>query len=176
MDLTSILFYFMAFGILLFSMSVLFHPNPVMCSIFLALTMVTLSGLFFLLQAYFIAGVQLAVYAGAVVVLFVMVLMLFDLGQETESFTRGALTGFLKWLSSGVFAGIVTFAVVYSTDMIMLQPSAFEKETAMSTHAMAKLLFTDYIVAFEVLGLLLLLVAIGAVVISRIKGGTHADK
>ena len=96
MDISSIIFYFLAFGIVLSAAAVVLVANPIYSALFLSITMVTLAFVFFLLKAYFIGAVQLAVYAGAVMVLFVMVLMLFDLKKEKEAFTKGAFSGFLK--------------------------------------------------------------------------------
>ena len=88
------LFYFLAMAIIIFSLAVIMSPNPIYSALFLALTMITLAFMFFMLNAPFIAGVQLIVYAGAVVVLFVMVMMLFDLKKEKEAFAKGKFTGF----------------------------------------------------------------------------------
>ena len=135
--------------------------------------MVTLAFMFFMLNAPFIAGVQLIVYAGAVVVLFTMVMMLFDLKKEQEAFARGKFTGFIKIASAGWLCGLIAGAVYMSSEMIVSGSKAVSENTA-TTKNLAIELFTNYILAFEALGILLLLIAVGAVSISRIKGGTHA--
>lgn len=173
MDLMTILFYVLATAIVVFSLAVIMSANPIYSALFLALTMVTLAFVFFLLNAPFIAGVQLIVYAGAVVVLFVMVMMLFDLKKETEVFSKGKFTGLLKVGSAGWLCGLLAGAVYMSTEMIVSGNSPLNTE-ASSTKNLATELFTSYIFAFEALGILLLLIAVGAVSISRIKGGTHA--
>ncbi|MCB0342403.1 MAG: NADH-quinone oxidoreductase subunit J [Pseudobdellovibrionaceae bacterium] len=176
MDIGNLVFYGLAALITLFSVMVLLESNPIMSALYLALSMVGLSFLFFQLQAYFIAGVQLVVYAGAVMVLFVMVLMLFDLKNEDSAFTKGKLSGFLKISAAGLFAGMVLGAAVQSVELFDLEPipaSTVAHQVA-STKQLGILLFTKYLLAFEVLGLLLLLIAIGAVALARMKGGTHA--
>ncbi|MCB9027193.1 MAG: NADH-quinone oxidoreductase subunit J [Bdellovibrionaceae bacterium] len=173
MDMTTILFYILAIAIVVFSLGVVMTANPIFSALFLALTMVTLAFVYFLLNAPFIAGVQLIVYAGAVVVLFVMVMMLFDLKQEKEAFTKGKFTGFLKIASAGWLCGLIAGAIYMSTEMVVSGNQILDVNKA-STKILAKELFSNYVFAFEALGILLLLIAVGAVSISRIKGGTHA--
>src|SRR5271157_727701 len=86
-----ILFYVFAFLTLLFGFLVIANPfslNPVTSAMFLVLTMVALAGLFVLLQAFFLAAVQVLVYAGAVMVLFLFVIMLLDLKAEERQRIR----------------------------------------------------------------------------------------
>ena len=173
MDLNSLLFYVLALVIVIFSLSVVMSDNPIYSALYLAMTMITLAFVYFLLNAPFIAGVQLIVYAGAVVVLFVMVMMLFDLKKEKDSFSKGKMSGFIKIASAGWLCGLVAGAAFMSTEMIVTGSQA-AKEGAMTTKNLAMVLFSDYVLAFEALGILLLVIAIGAVAISRIKGGTHA--
>ncbi len=147
--------------------------NPIYCALCLALTMLGVSALFVTLNAFFLAGVQLVVYAGAVMVLFVMVLMLFDLKHELKAFTRGTVSGFLKIASAGLLAGLVAGAIYMSNSLFVeVEPV---KETGMSSSVrLGGLLFSRYVFGFEILGVLLLVVAIGAVALARSKGGTHA--
>src|SRR3954465_2747842 len=97
-------FYSIAFFLCFFAFKTISSVNPIHSALYLALTMIGLSGVFFQLDAQFIAGVQLIVYAGAVMVLFVMVLMLFDLKTEIRAFSRGLLAGFLKIFSAALLA------------------------------------------------------------------------
>src|SRR5437879_3518766 len=83
--MTETLFYIFAFLTLVFSFLVVANPfsrNPVTSAMFLALTIASLAGLFVLLHAFFLAAVQVLVYAGAVMVLFLFVIMLLDLKEE----------------------------------------------------------------------------------------------
>ena len=80
-----ILFYIFAFLTLVFGFLVVANPfsrNPVTSAMFLVLTIISLAGLFVLLHAFFLAAVQVLVYAGAVMVLFLFVIMLLDLKEE----------------------------------------------------------------------------------------------
>ncbi len=168
----SIIFYFLSIVIVVFALSVVMSSNPIHSALFLALTMISLAFVYFTLNAPFIAGVQLIVYAGAVVVLFVIVMMLFDLKKEKQAFSKGKFTGFLKIGSAGWLCGLIAGAVYMSSEMVVSGSQKADVE-AMSAKSLALELFTNYILAFEALGILLLIIAIGAVAISRIKGGTH---
>lgn len=172
----SVLFYSLSTVIVVTSFLMVVSANPVYSALYLAMSMVGLSGIFYLLGAHFIAGVQLIVYAGAVLVLFVMVLMLFDLQKEVMAFSRGALSGILKLVCSGAMLGLVVGAAERSTEMMVNSNNSMASGTDFSGElkTMAQLLFSKYILAFEVLGVLLLLIAVGVVAVARSKGGTHA--
>ena len=170
-----ILFWIFSFLIVAGGLSVILMANPIFAALSLAATMVGLAALFFVLGAHFIAGVQLIVYAGAVMVLFVMVIMLFDLKKETKAFSRGLLTGALKVGGVGVLAGLIAGSIYMSVDMLSLNPPTPEMLLS-PTQQLGILLFTQYVFGFEALGVLLLVVAIGCVALSRSRGGTHASK
>lgn len=170
----SLLFWFLALITLGSALGVLFFTSPIYSAFSLIMTMVGVSALFASMGAYFISGVQLIVYAGAVLVLFVMVLMLFDLKSEIKAFSRGTFSGLIKLLFVGLLAGLILGTILlsypYAGDSIM-QTS---QDLGMgSTKKLAELLFTKYMLVFQVLGVLLLVVAVGAVALSRAKGGTH---
>ena len=169
----AIFFYLLSFLIVVFAYNTITATNPIHSALYLAVTMVNLGFMFFGLNAPFIGGVQLVVYAGAVMVLFVMVLMLFDLKSEVRAFSRGLFSGFLKIASAGFLCGILSFAIFMSTDVLSIAQKGAAGSMTESSE-LARLLFSRYLFAFEALGLLLLLVAVGAVAVSRIKGGTHA--
>ena len=174
MDPSVIIFYGLASLIIFFALSVVISSNTVYSAFYLAITMIGLSFVYFLLQAHFIAGVQLIVYSGAVMVLFVMVLMMFDLKKEKDSFSKGRVSNFLKVSSVGWLWGLVAGAVYMSSDLISLSGVTHSEEKVdMSVKGLAKVLYTDYLFSFELLGILLLAIAVGAVTLSRIKGGTH---
>jgi NADH-quinone oxidoreductase subunit J len=158
------------------ALSVVLVTNPIYSALSLALTMVGASALFVTLNAYFLAGVQLIVYAGAVLVLFVMVLMLFDLRHELEAFTKGKISGAIKLACVGMLSGLIVGAVIMSANSLVTAAPADAKAEILSdnTKQLGQLLFSQYLFGFEALGVLLLIVAVGAVALSRSKGGTHA--
>jgi NADH-quinone oxidoreductase subunit J len=167
MNSADLLFYLLAALSIVCALGVILVPSPIYSALMLALTMVSLSAIFFTLEAYFLAGVQLIVYAGAVVVLFVMVLMLFDLRKEKTPFSGGNLSNGIK------------FAVV-GLSFIMLAVPLFGYLAAPRTEAklvttkdLSLHLFTKYIFTFEMIGVLLLVVLVGAMSLAKSKGGTH---
>jgi NADH-quinone oxidoreductase subunit J len=167
-------FYGLAFFLIFFAYKVISVPNPIHSALYLVLTMIGLAACFFSLGAQFIAGVQMIVYAGAVMVLFVMVLMLFDLKAEIRSFSRGLISGALKVMSAALLAGLALGAANSSVS-ILEAPDSAGVQNLDTTKQLGVMLYTKYLFAFEVLGVLLLVVAVGVVAVSRMKGGTHAQ-
>src|ERR1700685_3613773 len=92
----SVFFYLFAFLTLLCGLLVIANPftrNPVTSAMFLVLTIVSMAGLFIQLHAFFLAAVQILVYAGAVIVLFVFVIMLLDLKEEEQRKIKAVIAG-----------------------------------------------------------------------------------
>ncbi len=170
-------FYLLGLISLICGGGVILSRNPIYSAFFLAGTMVAMAGIFVTLDAYFIAGVQLIVYAGAVMVLFVMVLMLFDLKHEMKTFSKGMLSNVFKLGSAGVLLGMLLIYIWYSfsADPGFKPLSSESVKTMEATKELSTVLFTKYLFAFEAIGALLLMIAVGAVTLSRISGGTHAD-
>ena len=175
MSADAFIFWFLTFVTVSAALSVVMMANPVYSALSLAMTMVGVAALFVTLGAYFIAGVQLIVYAGAVMVLFVMVLMLFDLREETQAFSRGQVTGAIKLATVGALAGLIVGALVMGGGQLA-DPDMVEaaKLPADSSKALGVVLFNRHVFGFEALGVLLLVVAVGTVALARSKGGTHA--
>ena len=159
-------FYLLSAVALYGALGTVFNKNPITCALHLAMTMISLAGLFFQLGAQFIAGVQLVVYAGAVMVLFVLVVMLFDSQkQKEESVLNSPFLGvktFICVFILGLVSGVIPYSVGTITKIVSPKPT--------STKELATLLFSDYIFLFEWLGFLLLVIAVGVVLLSRSKG------
>jgi NADH-quinone oxidoreductase subunit J len=171
------IFWFLALVIIASALSVILMTNPIYSALSLALTMVGAAALFVTLQAYFLAGVQVIVYAGAVMVLFVMVLMLFDLKNELQAFSRGRFTGAIKIGAIGILSGLLGGALYSATVSGPVQTASEAEAAATAVGAirpLAEKLFLNHVFGFEVLGVLLLVIAVGTVALSRSKGGTHA--
>ena len=154
------IFYLFSAFILFTAFKTISHRNPTYAALYLALTMILLAGIFFLMGAPFLAGLQLIIYAGAVMVLFVMVLMLFGFKEETSHFFKNPvwlLPVFLFGLLSGVIS-LMSFSSLAKNQSTKL----------FSGTQIALKLFTKYVLIFELIGLLLLVIAIGVVVISRL--------
>lgn len=168
------MFWFLALLVLVGGLSVVLMANPIYSALSLVMTMVGVAAIFVTLQAYFLAGVQLIVYAGAVMVLFVMVLMLFDLKHELQAFTRGKFSGAIKLGAVGMLSGLIAGAI--GSTMIAAKPIDPNKVVSASDaiRPLSENLFLQNVFGFEILGVLLLVIAVGTVALSRSKGGTHA--
>ena len=103
-----------------------------------------------------------------------MVLMLFDLKHETQAFTRGKITGAIKIASVGILAGLVVGAITIGKSLENIKAVADNAQAADTTKILSENLFLKNVFGFEALGVVLLVIAIGAVALSRSKGGTHA--
>jgi NADH-quinone oxidoreductase subunit J len=160
-----VLFYLFSGLALLCGFLVVANPlsrNPVTSAMFLVLSIVSLAGLFVLLHAFFLAAVQILVYAGAVMVLFLFVIMLLDLSDENRrALSRfGLVTGIL---GGGAFALILLGAVVGSGAIETLTTPTLEG----GTEPLGRLLFTEYLLPFEALSVLLLVAMVGVVLLSK---------
>src|SRR5215831_9166963 len=156
------LFYILAFLTLLFGFLVVANPfshNPVTSAMFLVLTIVSLAGLFVLLHAYFLAAVQILVYAGAVMVLFLFVIMLLDLKSEERRRLKGLTAKILFVLGLGAVSAI-TIAFFQSVKATGLKTQV-ERGLDGSTLELGRLLFTNYLLPFEIVSILLLVAMVG---------------
>jgi NADH-quinone oxidoreductase subunit J len=163
--LPDILFYVFAALTLLCGVLVIANPfsrNPVTSAMFLVLTIVSMAGLFVLLHAYFLAAVQVLVYAGAVMVLFLFVIMMLDLKEEERRKAKafGLVTGLV---SVGAFAAILLKSLLAARPGAGLSAPAAVGDTA----ALGKMLFTDYLLPFEIVSILLLVAMVGVILLSK---------
>lgn len=123
LPIEDILFYLFGGVALLSAILVVFVSNPVYSALFLALTMSLLGALFFVLGAYFVSVAQITVYAGAVMVLFVMVLMLFDIRKHEDALRLSPLT-IVKFLVVGMLCGILIAAGSVAIGALSGNPAA----------------------------------------------------
>jgi NADH-quinone oxidoreductase subunit J len=158
------LFYVFAFLTLVFGFLVIANPfsrNPVTSAMFLVLTIVSLAGLFVLLHAFFLAAVQVLVYAGAVMVLFLFVIMLLDLKAEERR----------KIKVLGLVGGLVsvgTILIIFLSSLLNAPLGAAESPVLDGgTVRLGRLLFTEYLLPFEIVSVLLLVAMVGVVLLSK---------
>ena len=162
--LADILFYVFASLTLLCGFLVVLNPftqNPVTSAMFLVLTIASLAGLFVLLHAFFLAAVQVLVYAGAVMVLFLFVIMLLDLRAEERRRIR-AVSVVLGLISVGAIVSIFFQSLLNSPIHVEAAPSLEG-----STTPLGKLLFTRYLLPFEIVSVLLLVAMVGVILLSK---------
>ena len=147
------------------AVSVLASRNAVYSALFLVLNFITIASLYLLLNAAFVAMVQVTVYAGAIMVLFLFVIML--LGEEREKPSSR-----LKWQAPTAFlmslALLILFvAALIQGDMGLQQALAQVSEGFGSPASVGRLLFSEYMIPFEVTSVLLLVAMVGAIVLTR---------
>ena len=128
---------------------------------FLVLTIASLAGLFVLLHALFLAAVQILVYAGAVMVLFLFVIMLLDLPAEERR----------KVKTTGIVLGLISVGTIVIIALRSLLQSSFNSNPNPSleggTIQLGKLLFTEYLLPFEIISVLLLVAMVGVILLSK---------
>ena len=140
---------------------VLASRNPVTSAMFLVLTIASMAGLFVLLNAFFLAAVQVLVYAGAVMVLFLFVIMLLNLREE-ERRTIKRFSLVIGLVAVGVVGAILVNTMIRSGVGKGLQP-----KLAGGTIELGRLLFTQYLLPFEIVSVLLLVAMVGVVLLSK---------
>jgi NADH-quinone oxidoreductase subunit J len=159
-----VLFYVFAALTLLCGVLVIANPfsrNPVTSAMFLVLTIISMAGLFVLLHAFFLAAVQILVYAGAVIVLFLFVIMLLDFKEEQ----RRRIKMF------GIVAGLISVGTIVAIFLKSLNATSLNAHASPTaegdTALLGKLLFTQYVLPFEVVSVLLLVAMIGVILLSK---------
>ena len=165
MEISNILFYLFAFLTLAFGALVVANPfsrNPVTSAMFLVLTIISMAGLFVLLHAFFLAAVQVLVYAGAVMVLFLFVIMLLDLKEEERRKIK--LTGLVAGLIS-----VGAIVAIFVRSLLATKPGEnLPAPTAVGdTATLGKMLFTNYLLPFEIVSILLLVAMVGVILLSK---------
>jgi NADH-quinone oxidoreductase subunit J len=139
---------------------VVFHRNPMSSAIYLVVTMLCLAGFYALLAGPFVAVIQVLVYAGAVMVLILFVIMMLNLQEETLEREGGMVT----W----ILAGLIGLGLVMAVVRQFPHTPAGTPEAAFGTiEAVGNKLFTVYMLPFELTSVLLLVAIIGAVVLAK---------
>lgn len=136
-----------------------FSRNTVNNAMFLVTTMLSISGLFVMLQAYFLAAVQVIVYAGAVMVLFLFVIMLLDIQEEKKRRLRLGSVGI------GVILAAFVSTVFYKAFGSFGMESTGRLEG--TTSALGSSLFVNFLLPFEIISVLLLVAMLGAILLSK---------
>ena len=168
-------FHFYLFGLIAIVSALLFvtRKSPVAAALWLVNTMFCLAALYVLLDAQFIGAIQVLVYAGAIMVVFLFVIMLLNLGQGVASDARGKGMSLVAAL-----IGLALVAQLAATHRAEPVPAiawapdsvAIVQQAEGAVPPVAEPLFNKYLLAFEVTSVLLLVAIVGAVVIGRRRG------
>ncbi len=162
MSITQLLFWMLSIMTLFSAIMVIASKNPVYSVLWLIVTFFTISGHYILLNAQFLAVVNIIVYAGAIMVLFLFVIMLMNLNKDTEPQKS-------KWLKlAGAVAGgcllLVLIAALRNTEA---NPTELMHGDIGLIQNLGKVLFNQYVVPFEISSVLFLSAMVGAVVIGK---------
>jgi NADH-quinone oxidoreductase subunit J len=165
------LFAFMAIG---GALAMVLARNPVASLLYLVVAFFAMSGIFVLLDAHFIAAVNVIVYAGAILVLFLFVIMLLNLGRTERADLRGPLYRLVGLVMGGALLGLlfVMLGQGQATGMAGGMGQATMDALLQSRGAIgviAEPMFRSYLVPFEITSLLLLVAIVGAIVLARRK-------
>jgi NADH-quinone oxidoreductase subunit J len=173
-------FHFYLFGIIAIASAVAFvtRKSPVAAALWLVNTMFSLAALYVLLDAHFIGAIQVLVYAGAIMVVFLFVIMLLNLGHVSDiADARG-----MGWKLAAGLVGLALLAQVFALTRVRVPealalPAGTVAEQVASQGAIAPIagpLFNEYLLAFEVTSVLLLAAVVGAVVLGKRRGRADA--
>jgi len=149
------------------ALAMVINKNTVNSALFLILNLVSLSGVFLLLQAQFLAVIQILVYAGAIMVLFLFVIMLLNVDEEKSLFNKFRIKYFVAFLLGvGVFSQLM-YSIGSFTDTL---PVVSEKMAEVGmVEAVGDVLFTKYLLPFELTAVLLTAAVVGALIIAQHK-------
>lgn len=164
-------FIFLAVLAVASALAMVINKNTVNSALFLVLNMISLAGLFLMLQAQFLAIIQVLIYAGAIMVLFLFVIMLLNVQDEEGLFTAFRVKYFVAFLLGvGVFSQIL-YSLGSMSDT--LPTVASEMEQVGTVEAVGDVLFTEYLLPFELTAILLTAAVVGAILIAQHKVRTE---
>ena len=162
--MAAVLFWIFALLMLIFGAAVVINRNPVASALNLVVSFLGLAALFMLLDAYFIGVIQVLVYAGAVMVLFLFIIMLLDL--RTEKMRR------INWPAAAGGVGVAIAFLIQVLHVIGHFKPAGETLPPLTgskiddVHNIGRLLFDNYNLPFQIIGVLVLVASIGVIVLS----------
>jgi len=165
MSTTEILFWFLSVLALFSAIMVLISKNPIHSVLWLIVVFFAISGHYLLLNAQFLAIVNIIVYAGAIMVLFLFVVMLMNLNKETEP-QRNILMKVFGVVSGGLLLIVFISALRSSQDLTDKNVITNEGNIGLIQN-LGKVLFTEYALPFEISSVLFLSAMVGAVVIGK---------
>lgn len=159
----TVLFYIFSSITVLMVLLMIFQTNPIASAMFLVFAFFSLAALYVLLQAPFVAMLQIMVYAGAVMVLFIFVIMLLNLHRDELERER------FHWKQAGLIAMALAFAGFLINHFVKIPVLPFREVSASfgEVASVGKVLFSDYVIPFELTSILILVAVIGAVLLGK---------
>ena len=172
--MTDVLFVVFAVVALGGALGVVISRTPVASLLFMVATLASVAGIYVLFEAHFLAAIQVLVYAGAIMVLFLFVIMLLNLGHDYRADLRFGVWSLMGLVVAGLIAGVLAQGFVGVPDTGFREGGVAVAEALDAAvreqgaaGVIAEPLFTDYVVAFELMGLLLLVAIVAAVVLAK---------
>jgi NADH-quinone oxidoreductase subunit J len=161
---TPFFFYLLSAIAVISGIAVIVQKNPVHCALALIGTLLSLAGLYLMLYAPFVAGVQIILYAGGIMVLFLFVIMLVNLETaiKEDRFSKQWLVALVAAVSLG---GLLIF--VYQRGQSIFPTTFAALPETENTQAIGAMLYQNYVLPFEIASLLLLVAIVGAVVMAK---------
>ena len=163
--MTSLVFFYFAGVILLTAALVVASHNPIYSALSLLVMFFHVAGLYVTLHAEFLAAIQIIVYAGAILVLYLFVVMLLNVKREVRFHQQGKIALFLCFT---LLAEIILLMIQKGgTGLTVSAPTQSASEISGNTEAIGELLYSTYLFPFEVASLILLVAMVGAVILSK---------
>ena len=156
-------FYFLSFLAILCGLMVVFSKNPIYSVLYLVVTFFAIAGHYLLLNAQFLAAVHIIVYAGAIMVLFLFVIMLLNLNEETEP--QKNIWGKAAAVVSGGLLMLVLIGSLKGAEKLQ-SPMAMHSDIGLVKN-IGKVLFGEFMLPFEVSSILFLGAMVGAVMLGK---------
>ena len=157
------LFYFLSTVSVISALMMVFSKNPIYSVLYLIITFFSIAGHFILLNAQFLAIVQIIVYAGAIMVLFLFVIMLLNLNTEVE-LQKSNIIKFAAVLSGGLLFLVMT--ATFKEAAVLPSVIVPDNNTGLVKN-LGKVLFTEYLLPFEASSILFLSAMVGVVVLGK---------
>lgn len=161
--ITQWLFGILSFLAIMFALMVVFTRNPVNSVLYLVLTFFCIAGHYLLLNAQFLAVVHIVVYAGAIMVLFLFVIMLMNLNQDTEP-QKTVVSKLIAGVAGGLLLFVMVGALRGSEKLQLAQTGHSDIGLVKS---LGKVLFSEFLFPFEIASVLLLAAMVGAIMIGK---------
>ena len=154
------------------ALGVVLGPSPIASLLFMIASLASTAGIYVLLEAHFLAAIQIIVYAGAIMVLFLFVIMLLNLGHDYKKDIRGGLAVLLGFAVTGSIGGLLANQLGINDSVLMnFSDVGVDVDMAIAEKGIigviAEPLFTEYLVDFEFTGVLLFVAIVGAVVLAK---------
>lgn len=149
------------------ALGMILSKSTVNSALLLVLNLISLAGIYLTLQAQFLAVIQILVYAGAIMVLFLFVIMLLNVDEEESLFDRFRVKYLLAFLLSMAVLGQILYSLGGITEL--LPQLSGDMQQVGTVEAVGDVLFTDFLFAFEMTAILLTAAVVGALMVAQFK-------